>query len=126
MKTVDIGRLGEKVAARYLRKNGYKISEMNIHASHNEIDIIATNKDYVVFVEVKARHTDATLQSYFGSPASAVTFAKQKRTIDAARQVLSSGKYSMLQPRFDVIEVYLDKTNNKVLNINHISNAFGA
>ena len=126
MTTTDTGRLGEKAAAKFLRKNRYKIADMNVHSSHNEIDIIATNKEYIVFVEVKTRHTEPSLQSFFGSPAAAVNYSKQKRTIEAARHILSSGKYTGLQPRFDVIEIYLDKTSNKVLNINHILNAFGA
>ena len=126
MKHNDVGKLGEDIASNFLKKNGFTVIERNIHFSHNEIDIIATNKEYVVFVEVKTRHTEPSLQSFFGSPAAAVNYSKQKRTIEAARHILSSGKYTGLQPRFDVIEIYLDKTSNKVLNINHILNAFGA
>ena len=50
MKTVEIGRLGEKLAAQYLKKNKYRILETNLHVSHNEIDIIAKNKEFLVFV----------------------------------------------------------------------------
>ena len=126
MKTVDVGRLGEKLAAKYLKKQRYKVIETNVHASHNEIDIIAKNKEYIVFVEVKARTTDSTMDMHFGTPASAVTYSKQHRTVEAARQYLKRGKYKDLQPRFDVIEVYLEKSTYSVLDINHIVNAFGA
>ncbi len=126
MKTVDIGRLGERAATRYLRKNGYRIVARNSHFSHNEIDIIAKNKEFIVFVEVKARSTDQSLTYKFGSPASAVTRSKQKRTVDAARAFLRTEKYSKLQPRFDVIEVHLNKDDKTILQINHIENAFGA
>ncbi len=126
MKTVDIGRLGEKAATRYLRKNGYRIVACNSHFSHNEIDIIAKNKEFIVFVEVKARSTDHSLTYKFGTPASAVTRSKQQRTVEAARAFLRSPKYSKLQPRFDVIEVHLNKEDMKILHINHIINAFGS
>ena len=126
MNTLDIGKLGEDAATVYLKKNGYRIVERNLHVSHNEIDIIVKDKTYLVFVEVKARSTDATLYSDYGSPASAVNKAKQRRTLDAARKYLATSTHSRLQPRFDVIEVYIDKNEFKILKINHIINAFGA
>ncbi|MBQ2308730.1 MAG: YraN family protein [Clostridia bacterium] len=128
MKTVDIGRLGEDQAARFLKKNKFKIIERNLHVSHNEIDIIAISKKQriIAFVEVKARTVDKDLYSPFGTPASAVTKEKQRRTIEAARGYLRSNeKYFDFQPRFDVLEIYLDREDMKVLKINHIENAFG-
>ena len=128
MKTVDIGRLGEDQAARFLKKNKFKIIERNLHVSHNEIDIIAISKKQriIAFVEVKARTVDKDLYSPFGTPASAVTKEKQRRTIEAARGYLrNSDKYFDFQPRFDVLEIYLDREDMKVLKINHIENAFG-
>lgn len=130
MTTTDIGRYGEKLASRYLKKNGYKILEKNLHVSHNEIDIIATDKEYIVFVEVKTRSSNAN-DPYlaFGTPASAVTLNKQRRTIAAANQYLYGSekktKHQKKQPRMDVIEVLLDKQSNKLIKINHIINAFG-
>ena len=128
MKTVDIGRLGEDQAARFLKKNKFKIIERNLHVSHNEIDIIAISKKQriIAFVEVKARTVDKDLYSPFGTPASAVTKEKQRRTIEAARGYLrSNDKYFDFQPRFDVLEIYLDREDMNVLKINHIENAFG-
>lgn len=128
MKTVDIGRLGEDQAARFLKKNKFKIIERNLHVSHNEIDIIAISKKQriIAFVEVKARTVDKDLYSPFGTPASAVTKEKQRRTIEAARGYLRSNeKYFDFQPRFDVLEIYLDREDMKILKINHIENAFG-
>ena len=126
MKTVDIGRMGEKLACKFLRKKGYRIIKTNIHLSHNEIDIIAKNKEYIVFVEVKTRSTDKELYSAYGSPASAVDKNKQFRTITAARIFLKQNNKISLQPRFDVIEVFLEKDTKKLLQINHITNAFMA
>ena len=128
MKTVDIGRLGERQAVRFLRKQGCRILERNLHVSHNEIDIVAKDRKSrtLVFVEVKTRSVDSDLYSPFGTPASSVTKQKQKRTLDAARGYIASNKrLCELNVRFDVIEVYLNKESSKVIKINHIENAFG-
>ena len=129
MTTTDIGRYGEKLAQKYLKKNRYKILEKNNRQSHNEIDIIATNKDYLVFVEVKTRTVIAEdIYSPYGSAASAVTRSKQLRTISAARNYIyknSSSKHVKKQPRLDVIEVYINKNDGKLIKINHIVDAFG-
>lgn len=128
MTTKDIGTLGEILAAKFLKKNKYKILEKNIHISHNELDIIALHKKdgMLIFVEVKTRSVNEDLYSSFGVPSDAVNIQKQRRTIDAAKGYLNSHKklYNY-QPRFDVIEVYLHKETKKLLKINHIENAFG-
>ena len=130
MRTTDIGRLGEELAAKFLKKNGYTILEQNKHQSHNEIDIIASNKEYIVFVEVKTRSViDCDMNMSYGTPASAVTRGKQMRTVSAARAYLAQNadkKHTGKQPRMDVIEIYLQKETNKLLKINHIEDAFGA
>lgn len=126
MNTTKLGRFGEKIAARFLKKNGYKILETNKHQSHNEIDIIASNKDFLLFVEVKTRSVASDLYSAYGSPASAVDKRKQARTVQAAKSYLLANDTINKQPRMDVIEVYLDKSTGKVLKIHHIPNAFGA
>ena len=128
MKTVDIGRIGEDAATRFLKKSKLKILERNKHISHNEIVIIAISKKQklILFVEVKARTVDKDLYSPFGTPASAVTKEKQQRTVAAARGYMHSNpKYFDYQPRFDVIEIYLDKEDHTILKTNHIENAFG-
>lgn len=123
--TKKIGDLGEKLSAKYLKKHGYRIVSRNSHYSHNELDIIAVDKHFIVFVEVKTRSVENDLYSHLGSAASAVDHQKQIRTINAARSFLASSKHSNKQPRFDVIEVYLSKSDLKLLKINHIENAFG-
>ena len=126
MTTKEIGDIGEKAAAKFLKKQGFKIKERNIHLSHNEIDIIAEDKDFVIFAEVKTRCvTNINDIDSIYSPASAVTKEKQKRLITAARAFLSTYKKER-QPRFDVIEIFLDKQTLKLIKINHITNAFGA
>lgn len=128
MTTKDIGALGENIAVKLLKKKRYKVLARNLHVSHNELDIIALHKKsgFIVFVEVKTRSVNADLYSPFGTPADAVTKQKQLRTVQAARGYLNANpRLNKYQPRFDVIEVYLDKESKKVLNTNHFENAFG-
>lgn len=131
-KTVTIGRLGEDAAVEFLKKNGYTVIERNYRAGRNEIDIIATDKGYIVFVEVKAR-TYKNNEGYmpYGRPSAAVDRSKKQRTVAAATKYLSKHNTKGKQPRIDVIEIYFasspDFANTKeVTKINHIVNAFGA
>ncbi len=145
MNTAEVGARGEQVAARYLRKKGFDILERNIHVSHQEIDIVAISKQYIVFVEVKTRVLSPDSLTRYNAPAAAVTYQKQEFLLRAARAYLSKHNYKV-QPRMDVIEVFLapDESLNKVdrfwehvggrfgpparkvLKINHFENAFGA
>lgn len=128
MTTKEIGDLGERLVVKQLKKNHYKVLSRNLHVSHNELDIVALHKKtkMIVFVEVKTRSVDDDLYSPFGTPASAVTKQKQSRTVQAARGFLKDNpKFNKYQPRFDVVEVYLSKESKRLLNINHIENAFG-
>lgn len=117
MDANSIGKKGERVAGRYLRAHGYSITQMNYSCKFGEIDIIAQNDEYIVFVEVKTRN-----KNYIASPCEFVGEAKQSKLIKTAQTYLSFHEISK-QPRFDVIEV----VNNGRLNkkINHIENAFG-
>ena len=125
-----VGSLGEDAAVEFLRKNGYTIKERNLHLSHNELDIVAEDKDYIVFFEVKTRsYSNDDLLSDYGTPGTAVDKKKRSDTIKASRVYLSKHS-TKKQPRIDVIEVYLnqsaDITDSSVVKINHIRNAFGA
>ena len=122
MTTKDIGNIGEAAAARFLKKDGYRVVGRNLHFSHNEIDIVAENKEYIVFAEVKTRSSE--YDSPYGVPSSAVTRAKQAHLIEAANAYLREKKTSK-QPRMDVLEVWIDKSTNEVVKINHIEDAFG-
>ena len=128
MTTKDIGAIGENAAVKILKKSRYKILARNIHISHNELDIVALHKKsgMIVFVEVKTRSVNSDFYSPFGTPSDAVTKQKQMRTIQAARGYLNANpRLNKYQPRFDVIEVYLEKENKKIINTNHFENAFG-
>ncbi|NLX92829.1 MAG: YraN family protein [Clostridiales bacterium] len=111
------GAWGETYAARYLRDEGCQIIAANVSNRYGEVDIIAADKEYIFFAEVKTRGENA-----IASPAESVTYQKQRKICGVAAAFLQSHKYD-LQPRFDVIEVWLDK-DSKLKKINHIKNAF--
>ena len=115
------GNIGEKAAARYLKKNKYKILSRNYVAKNKEIDIIAENKDTVVFVEVKTRTENVSVKGE-PRPASAVTPDKQRDIITAAKYYIAAQKINK-RIRFDVIEVFLDE-NKKAVRIRHLENTF--
>ncbi len=119
-----IGDLGERLAARYLRRHGYKILEKNFVADGYEIDIIAKSGNTVAFIEVKTR-TLGSENPMEPRPASAVTKEKQQKIIKVAsayRRHYSSD----CRARFDIIEVYLEKTKTgrKAKEIKHLVGAF--
>lgn len=120
MNTKFLGKWGESLAAEYLRKKKYKITAAGYKTKFGEIDLIAENRKFVVFVEVKLRK-DASV----ASAAEFVDIHKRKRVITAASQWIAAENTDK-QPRFDVIEIYAPngtETENPV--INHMENAFG-
>ena len=80
-----LGRLGEDLAADYLEKNGYRIVRRNVRLSKNELDIIAEDNDYLVFVEVKTRSCLYPESGEYGIPSRAVDEGKRKNTVKAAK-----------------------------------------
>lgn len=122
----DIGKRGERIAARYLKKKGYRILGRNLHFGKNELDLVAKNKDFLAFVEVKTRSYEQKEDAEQYRPALAVDRDKRLRTLQASRAYLHAHP-TKLCPRLDVIEVYLDRQNrNKPFKINHIEAAFTA
>lgn len=117
----QIGTIGEIAAAKHLKKSRYKILRKNYVALGHEIDIIAEDKDAVVFVEVKTR-TIGKQNDDEPRPASAVTPEKQRKIISTAKFFLGSRPPSK-KIRFDIIEVYLDETKT-VQSLCHIESAF--
>ena len=124
--TKEIGRYGEKKALRYLKKQGLRPVARNVHCGRNEIDLIVKDKQYIIFVEVKARSFDTMDEALLQRPALAVDAAKRTRTVQAAKEYLRVHPHALC-PRFDVVEVYFDRTHgHKVLRIHHIEGAFDA
>ena len=123
-----IGKLGEELAADLLIKDGYTVIARNVHMGRNEIDIIAEDENFIVFVEVKTRTCLYPESGDFGIPATAVDLEKRTNTVKAARDYLYSHRVEK-QPRIDVIEVYLQEQKEPTLTprpikLNHIRNAF--
>ena len=117
MEINKTGVWGEVYAARWLRTNGYKIITSNYRTRLGEIDIIASKKNYLCFVEVKTRG-----ENPIARPMEAVDSEKQDRLIATSKLFLKNYP-TKLQPRFDVCEVWLDE-NFEILKINYIENAY--
>ncbi|MGM9641684.1 MAG: YraN family protein [Eubacteriales bacterium] len=131
MKYINVNKLGvtglfgENVAADYMESLGYDIIGRNVIVGGKEIDIIAEDLKYIVFVEVKTRKNFVG-RSRYGTPAKSVNKEKQQRIISAAKIYIKENNPRRLA-RFDVIEVYVDYTPKglKTARVNHIPRAFG-
>ena len=113
-----IGSWGEQVAADFLHRRGYRVLDRNFACRFGELDLVAEDRRYLVFVEVKTRKNGD-----FAQAREAVTPAKQRRILAAAQLWLQLHPRSK-QPRFDVVEVYGEA--GRVDRIEHIKNAFEA
>ena len=121
MAGVSKGAMGEILAARFLRGKGYGILSSNFRCRFGEIDIIASDKRYLVFVEVKTRREDSRYL-----PREAVTITKQRKLLQTAAMYMSRFP-TELQPRFDVVEVVTAADDTmRVVEINHIIGAYEA
>ena len=111
----EIGKKGEELATRYLENNGYKIIERNFVAKQGEIDIIAQDKEELVFIEVKTRTSNL-----YGNPIEAVNEIKQKHLISTTKYYLYAKHLENKFIRLDVIEVYLRENSYKINHIKQI------
>jgi putative endonuclease len=105
----QLGEAGEALAARLLRKRGYKIVATNYRTQLGEIDIIARDGDTLVFIEVKARHSGR-----FGSPKWALTPRKQRKISMVALYYLKTTGQSAAKARFDVVSIRSDAVRPEV------------
>lgn len=114
---LDIGKEGEEIAVNFLKLKGFEILERNYHFGHGEIDIVAKDKNDLVFVEVKTR-----INLELGEPEYAVNQKKINQIKKMAELYLFDKEIEEVSCRFDVIAVLLnDKKNPK---ITHYENAF--
>lgn len=114
----EIGRLGEKIAAKYLFAQGAKILYKNYRASGGgEIDVVIRHGDILGFVEVKTRTSDL-----FGRPADAVNLGKQMLIARGVRRWLQLLHYPEIPWRCDIVEV--DLRPGKKPQVNWIQSAF--
>ena len=113
-----LGQTGEELACRELRRRGYAILARCYRTRLGEIDIIARDKDVLVFVEVKARSGHE-----FGGPLAAVTLAKQRKLMRMALDYLARSRLSGVACRFDVVGVLIQDARPE---FEVVTNAFGA
>lgn len=113
----NLGGEGEDIAVRHLCENGYTVLERNFRNRSGEIDIIAKESDFLVFIEVKTRRSDL-----HGSPAEAVTHRKQHQISKVALYYLTRHNLFDHEARFDVVTVLIK--NNQPPHIEIIKNAF--
>lgn len=120
----ELGDFGEKAAARFLKREGYKIVERNFECDEGEVDIICRDRTTLAFVEVKTR-TVGHESKFEGRPASAVTLEKQKKLVKCAALYggLRGRGYKL---RLDIVEVFVDGSGKRprVEKINHLVGAF--
>lgn len=111
----SLGKQGEKLAAKHLIKSGYTIRDMNWVRGHKEIDIIAEDDDFVIFIEVKTRMSDFQVH-----PRDAVSVPKQRNLIFAAQAYIENNETDK-ETRFDIISIIV---NGQQYELEHITDAF--
>lgn len=119
-RTPTFGELGERRAVRYLRRRGYKIVATRHRTRYGEFDIIAVDRDTVVFIEVKSRRTEAGIR-----PADSIGLVRRQRMTRAATAYLKSHALLECQARFDIIEIIWPEGVRRP-TIRHHENAFAA
>ena len=111
----ETGRVGEEVACDYVKKLGYEIIEKNYRNKMGEIDIIAKDKNEIVFIEVKTR-----CQKIYGSPSEAVDRRKKRHIYHVAEFYLIINKLENAFCRIDGIEVCF---KDEKIFVKHIKNS---
>ena len=107
-----VGRRGEDAAIEFLRAHNYKILDRNYYCHFGELDVVAWDGEFVVFIEVKSR-----ADTSFGMPREAVDWRKQKTIVQCASYWLYKHKRTGEPVRFDVVEILAGE-------VNHITDAF--
>ena len=111
----ELGKKGEQAAATFMKSKGYKVLERNWRIYRHEIDIVAEDEEYIIFVEVKTRTTRE-----WGNPEDFIGKGKIKRIVEAADLYLQDSDIDK-PARFDVIAAVWD---GQSFEIEHIDDAF--
>lgn len=109
MERKELGKKGEELALRFLKKKGYRIVEKNYICRMGEMDLIAKEKDTFVFIEVKTR-TSTT----FGPPQLAVNPKKQMQLSKVALNFLKEKRLEDVKARFDVVAILLGPKGEEI------------
>lgn len=113
-KKLLIGKMGEEISARYLKKKDYRIISRNYYSNFGELDLVCVKDDTIVFVEVKTRKNED-----YGYANQSVNCKKQSRIRKTAVKFINSNDLYNFKYRFDVVECYW-----QTKKIYHIENAF--
>ncbi len=111
-----LGLLGERIAARWLMRDGWKLVDHRFRNGHRDLDLVMRRGDQVVFVEVKARRGDA-----FGGPVEAVHARKRRDLTKSARVWVDRFGTPEMAYRFDLVGVLV---SGEQVRVRHIPNAF--
>jgi putative endonuclease len=109
MQKKELGKKGEELAVRFLKKKGYRIIEKNYVCKMGEMDIIAREKDTLAFIEVKTRTT-----TEFGPPQLAVNASKQRQLSKVALNYLKEKQLEDVKARFDVVAILLGQKREEI------------
>lgn len=115
----ELGALGEAAAADHLLGQGLKLRARNWRCRTGEIDLIAEDREILVFIEVRTRSASGT----FGTPQESVNARKQRQVMETAQVYMHMQRLQDKQVRFDVISIQTDPTG-AVRELEHIRNAF--
>ncbi len=116
-KNKEIGNWGEEIAVQFLKSQGYQIIERNFRSSQGEIDIIAQDGIFLVFVEVKNYSFNN-----LGSPFGALRKSKRESLVHAAQTYLFKKDIKNTYCRFDVLAIYRPRHGEAKIDL--LKNAF--
>jgi putative endonuclease len=105
------GKEGEDMAARFLKEEGYEIVRRNYRHKQSEIDLIVKKDNWLIFVEVKLRSSDA-----YGYPEDFVDYKKAKNIIDGAEQYTYENDWQG-NVRYDIVSIRLLKDKTEIIQI---------
>lgn len=114
-----LGSAGERLAAGWLEARGFRVLARNWRCAYGELDIIAEERDDLVFVEVKTRRG-----AVFGTPEEAITASKRAHLIAAAQCYLAEVQRETQPYRIDVVAVQLDE-RGRLAAVRHYRSAVG-
>jgi putative endonuclease len=112
----EFGELGERIAERWLRRQGWRVVQRRFRSGHRDIDLVVEREGTVAFVEVKARKGLA-----FGDPVEAVNWSKQRELVRSASVWIDRHGRPAESYRFDVVGVLVEGDR---VRVRHVPNAF--
>jgi putative endonuclease len=116
MCSVSLGKIGENIARAYLQNKGYRIIHHNYRTRYAEIDLIASYKGKLVFIEVKTRTNE-----HFATPEESIDRRKLKKLIRSAKIYTAIHNYNKSY-RIDAVCLVLDKSHQRIRRIDHYEN----